>query len=68
MNLSGSLVENVRNAKNEFGIILSVLVSDALILFKIEIFPFIESLIFVIPVRYRFSIEKLKSCFFQPFQ
>ena len=47
--------------KNEFGIILSVLVLDALILFKIEIFPFIESLIFVIPVRYRFSIEKLKS-------
>ena len=61
MNLSVLLVENVKNVKNEFGIILSVLISDAFIFFKIEIFPFIESLIFVIPVRYRFSIEKLKS-------
>jgi len=36
MNLSESLIEIVKKVKNEFGIILSVLVLDAAIFFKIE--------------------------------
>jgi len=44
-------MEIVKKAENEFGIILSVLILDAPIFFKIEIFPLIESLILVIPVK-----------------
>ena len=57
MNLSESLIEKVKKLKNEFGIILSVLIFEGSIFFKIVIFPFIESVILVTPVKYKSSRE-----------
>ena len=57
MNLSESLIEKVKKVRNEFGIILSVLILEGSMFFKIVIFPFIESVILVIPDRYISSRE-----------
>ena len=47
----------VGELKNEFGIILSVLILEASMFFKILTLPFIESVILVIPDKYRSSKE-----------
>ena len=57
MNLSESLIDKVKKLKNEFGIILSVFILEASMFFKILTLPFIESLILVIPDKYRSSKE-----------
>ena len=57
MNLSESLIEKLKKLINEFGIILSVLILEVSIFFRIEILPLIESLILVIPAKYRLSRE-----------
>jgi hypothetical protein len=61
INLSESEIVKEKNEEKEFGIILSVLISDGEIFLKIDSLLLIESLILVAPIILISSSEYLKS-------